>query len=512
MIPKYGFPVDTVELQGDGINSTNSNLRLNRDLFTAISEYAPESEVVADGNLIKSRYVRKLPGYEWPKYNYAKCPECLALNRTLSIHRIKKCRCGKELNGREHQYIIPQFGFQMDIKEGMKPVGLNKPERTYKGSVSYIGDENKIEFHEYNICGHQVLLGNSKMDSLAVLNESSFYICETCGYGKVYKKATDKIMQYTHVNPSGYPCASDKLVSYALGHELQTDVVLLKFLDCEVYKQDEAWTILYSMLEGLSRTMNIDRNELSGCLQWYRENDNTPGNFGFVLFDNTPGGAGYVRKLTEPTIFADMLREAFYIVSNCECGGEAADTACYSCLCNYYNQKQHDILKRKYAIEFFKQFSLSYKDEWFATRNEEIYVRHAVETVPQKIIKEAFASTKEHFQLEYGDDGQNQESETAEEIWDNLSDDCYTDTEQRLIEEIKSRNIVNIVKPVYQQTIKILETGEKIYTDLIWRSKKVMLFLDENKDSYKIAIKTGWYCYCTSETFDIDEFLERIQV
>ena len=46
--------------------------------------------------------------------------------------------------------------------------------------------------------------------------------------------------------------------------------------------------ILYSMLEGLSRTMNIDRNELSGCLQWYRENDNTPGNFGFVLFDNTP--------------------------------------------------------------------------------------------------------------------------------------------------------------------------------------------------------------------------------
>ena len=511
LIPKYGFPVDTVELQGIGINSANSMLRLNRDLFSAISEYAPESEVVADGNLIKSRYVRKLPGYEWPKYNYAECPECLTLNRTLSIHRIKKCRCGKELNGRGHQYIIPKFGFQMDT-EGMKPVGLNKPERTYKGSVSYIGDENKIEFHEYNICGHQVLLGNSKMDLLAVLNKSSFYICEVCGYGIVNEKATDRIVKYNHKNPNGYKCASDKLVSYALGHELQTDVVLLKFLDCEVYKQDEAWTILYSMLEGLSRTMNIDRNELSGCLQWYRENDNTPGNFGFVLFDNTPGGAGYVRKLIEPTIFANMLREAFYIVSNCECGGEAADTACYSCLCNYYNQKQHDILKRKYAIEFFQQFSLSYNDEWPATRNEEIYVKPVVETIPQKIIKEVFVNTKEHFLLEYGDDGQNQESETAEEIWENLFEDCYTDAEQHLIAEIKSRNIVNIVKPVYQQTIKILETGEKIYTDLIWRSKKVMLFLDENRDSYEIARKTGWYCYCTSETFDIDEFLERIQV
>ncbi len=384
LIPKYGFPVDTVELQGIGINSANSMLRLNRDLFSAISEYAPESEVVADGNLIKSRYVRKLPGYEWPKYNYAECPECLTLNRTLSICSIKKCRCGKELNGKGHQYIIPKFGFQMDT-EGMKPVGLNKPERTYKGSVSYIGDENKIEFHEYNICGHQILFGNSKMDLLAVLNKSSFYICEICGYGIIDEKGTDKIIEYKHNNPNGYKCGSDKLVSYALGHELQTDVVLLKFLDCEIYKPEEAWTILYSMLEGLSRTMNIDRNELSGCLQWYHENDNVLGNFGFVLFDNTPGGAGYVRKLIEPTVFVNMLKEAFYIVSNCECGGEEADTACYSCLCNYYNQKQHDILKRKYAIEFFQQFSLSYKDEWPATRNEEIYVNPVIELQHKKL-------------------------------------------------------------------------------------------------------------------------------
>ena len=143
----------------------------------------------------------------------------------------------------------------------------------------------------------------------------------------------------------------------------------------------------------------------------------------------------------------------------------------------------------------------------------EIYVKPVVEIISQKIIKEDVSvNTKEHFQLEYGDDGQNQESETAEEIWNNLSEDCYTDEEQHLIAEIKSRNIVNIVKPIYQQTVKILETGEKIYTDLIWRSKKVMLFLDENRDSYEIARKTDWYCYCTSEIFDIDEFLERIQV
>jgi len=517
LIPKYGFPVDTVELQGIGLNSYNSTLRLNRDLLSAISEYAPESEIVADGNLIRSRYVRKLPGYEWPKYNYAKCSNCLTLNRTLSINRIRECRqCGKVLNGRGHQYIIPKFGFQMDI-EGPKPVGMNKPERTYKGSISYIGDENKIEYHEYKVCGHSILLGNSRMDLLAVLNESPFYICETCGYGRLVEQSTGKTIKYNHKNANGYQCVSDRLVSYALGHELRTDVVLMKFIDLEVSKQDEAWTILYSMLEGLSRNMSIDRNELSGCLQWYRENENANGNFGFVLFDNTPGGAGYVRQLTDPTILASMLKEGFMVVSNCDCGGEAADTACYSCLCNYYNQKQHDIMKRKYAIDFYLQFANTYNEEWASIRNEEIYVRPVVESVENEAVNEVAATleitvVKEHFQLLFGDDGQNQKTESADEIWDNLLEDCCTTSEQQIIIAIKKQNVEHILKPFYRQSVKIIETEEKIYPDLIWKDKKIMLFLDENKDSYEIAKKTGWHCYCTAEPFDVEEFLGRIKV
>lgn len=516
LIPKYGFPVDTVELQGIGINSANSMLRLNRDLFSAISEYAPESEVVADGHLIKSRYVRKLSGYEWPKYNYAECPECLALNRTLSVNPIKSCRqCGKPLSGRNHQYIIPKFGFQMDT-EGFKPVGINKPERTYKGSISYIGDENKIEFHEYTICGHTVLIGNSKMDSLAVLNKSSFYICETCGYGKVDEKTTDRVIEYKHKNPNGYECPSKRLVSYALGHELQTDVVLLKFIDFDISKQEEAWTILYSMLEGLSRKMNVDRNELAGCLQWYRKSDTAKGNFGFVLFDNTPGGAGYVRQLTNPEILTEMLKEGFKVVKNCECGGDSADTACYSCLCNYYNQKHHDILKRKYAIDFYLQFANTPEEILTAVRNEEVYVYSNVEgDTPDEIEKlkeQELSATKEHFQLIYCNDGLNQESKTAEEIWDNLLGDCYSSEETKLITEIKNRGMSNIAKPFYQKSVKIVETGEKIFTDLLWKEKKVILFLKENENYYQQAKKIGWHCYCTVEPFDIDEFLNRIEV
>lgn len=293
-------------------------------------------------------------------------------------------------------------------------------------------------------------------------------------------------------------------------------MVLLKFIDFDISKQEEAWTILYSMLEGLSRKMNVDRNELAGCLQWYRKSDTAKGNFGFVLFDNTPGGAGYVRQLTNPEILTEMLKEGFKVVKNCECGGDSADTACYSCLCNYYNQKHHDILKRKYAIDFYLQFANTPEEILTAVRNEEVYVYSNVEgDTPDEIEKlkeQELSATKEHFQLIYCNDGLNQESKTAEEIWDNLLGDCYSSEETKLITEIKNRGMSNIAKPFYQKSVKIVETGEKIFTDLLWKEKKVILFLKENENYYQQAKKIGWHCYCTVEPFDIDEFLNRIEV
>lgn len=511
LIPKYGFPVDTVELQG-----ASSGLSLNRDLFAAISEYAPESEIVADGKLLTSRYVRKLSGYEWPKYNYVICPECYTMSKTSYVSVIKECKqCGKQLVDKMHQYIIPKFGFLLDIDKKERPVGLNKPERTYKGSISYIGDENKIEFHEYQICGHQILLGNSRMDSLAVLNESPFFICENCGYGHIDNKTSGEFISFpNHKNPNGYKCGNERLKRYALGHELQTDVALIKFLDFDINKIEEAWTILYSMLEGLSRNMNIDRNELSGCLQWYKDIGHDMGNFSFVLFDNTPGGAGYVRQLVKPQVLANMLREGFRVVSNCDCGGEQADTACYSCLCNYYNQRQHDILKRRYAIDFYQQFSASYKNEWEYYRNEEVYQELGNVDVKSKVIsniEEEIAATKEHFQLNFCDEGRNQVSDTVEEIWRNLLDDC-NDDERKLIQEIVNQHVENITRPIYGESVVIAETKEKFFVRQIWKDKQVMLFLADDKADYEIAQKTGWHCYCTAVGFDIDEFIRRIEV
>lgn len=506
ILPRYGFPIDSVELQdvSYGSSSLSSSLRLSRDLFSAISEYAPGSEVVADGHLIKSRYVKRLPSYEWPKFNYIKCPKCQTLNRGMSdIQPIKKCKqCGEELNGRHRQYIIPKFGFIMD-NESPKEVGLNKPERTYRGEISYIGDESRIEYYEYTICDKKIHLGTSRLDSLAVLNTSPFYICDTCGYGVLRNDSTVATIEQKHYPPvqTKKHCMNTRLHRYALGHEILTDVVLLKFVDFNIVDINIAWTVLYSIMEGLSKTINVERNELSGCLHWYRNDNYGCGNFCFVIFDNTPGGAGYVRRFADAEILAQSLKVGYKIVSECDCGGEDADTVCYSCLCNYYNQKQHDIMKRRYAVDFYKQIAPSYTDDWSCHKNE----------TPIEIVSEDDNEGKYH-DIIISNQGQYQEQLSFEEIWDNLLEDCETDCDFDYVNRIKALSIEqSLEKPLYGASVKIGEIDTVISVDELWPDKKVMLFLAENVDDYNIAQQTEWSCYCTSDRFDCEEFIDRIR-
>lgn len=505
LIPKYGFPVDTVELKAAGHMSSTNRLNLSRDLMTAISEYAPGSEVIADGMRIKSRYIRKLPGHDWMKYNYSRCKKCSTLNRVLFVSDLDKCKqCGEPLVGKKNMYLIPKFGFLTDT-EDPQPVGLTKPEKTYHGVVSYIGDEDAVEFHEYKVCGSRIILGNSRFDKLAVLNEAPFYVCETCGYTKLNDNPGSKTIEHSHKNSAGYRCQTKHLNNYSLGHEFKTDVAHIKFADFDIADPAKAWTILYSLLEGLSRSLNINRNEISGCIQWYSDIEHPRGNFGFVLFDNTPGGAGYVRQLTDPIILVKMLKEGYRIVDSCTCGGEEGDAACYSCLCNYYNQKQHDIIKRKYALSFFRIWAVSHTDDWDVSKNEEIYVKQPVKQ-PEMNSGEGILATK------ILNKGINLAGESYEYIWNTLLEDCE-EYERKLLEPfIEKLSISKIEKPLYREQLEIIETGETIQPVFIWPKSKVMLFIEEFSDDYEVASTIGWKCFNTMSKFSAEDLIRSIEV
>lgn len=364
VLPKYGFPVDTVELTiFDKTNRTKLGLQLQRDLAMAISEYAPDSQIVANGNLITSRYIKKIPNMSWKQFDYIKC-ECKTLNIAQHVEEdefseLNCCKqCGESFNVANRKvFLIPEFGFEADGDKIKKP-GLRKPKKTYRGEVAYVGYKNNIELHQYQIGKAVLELGMSQADEMAVLNEANFFVCESCGYTVLEKKEFKKSKWEKHNKPSGYPCYNDRtnrLKKFALGYRFKTDVLQLKFINPDLMEWEIGLSVLYGVLRGISSYLNIEENDISGCLQYFYNGVTNRPNFELVLFDKTPGGAGHVKRLNNRKVLEGVLHQSLALIEQCDCGGDEKDSSCYTCLRGYYNQKNHDILKRSYVIDFINK-------------------------------------------------------------------------------------------------------------------------------------------------------------
>ena len=359
IFPKYGFPVDTVEMTVvDRKNVLKSGLQLQRDLSMAISEYAPGSQIVANGKLITSRYIKKRPDRSWKMYRYCVCDVCQDLNNRLYVNDedaiLSICgNCGNQLSQNKGGiYLIPEFGFEAE--DTIRRPGLRKPVRTYRGEVSSIGADTTEGEEEYRVGNATVFVRTGKLEEMAVLNRSRFYICETCGYTVVDEKRFTNHMKKKHQRPGGQQCSNEILSNMALGYRFRTDILTMRFMQPEITSGEEALSILYGLLEGASRALCVERDDLSGCLKWFFNEETKQPNFGFVFYDKTPGGAGHVRRMADPEILKAVFEASLTQMLGCTCGGESMDTSCYSCLRNYYNQKYHDLLQRGYVVRFLK--------------------------------------------------------------------------------------------------------------------------------------------------------------
>ena len=358
VFPRYGFPVDTVEmaLPFNGGKRGTGDIQLQRDLAMAISEYAPGSQVVANGKLVTSKYIRKVPNLLWKMYDYKVCKNCnsLSLGVHMSGHedRLITCSCcGEPLEGPCRTFLIPEFGFIADSK--IETPGLIKPKRTYNNEIAYVG-KNDGGFSQIEFANASVQLRLSQKDEMAVINSSGFYVCESCGYAE---KGDDFIpnKRKEHKRSSGHSCSNQILKRYSLGYRFETDVLQIRFVSpcLHVSRWDYAYSVLQGLLRGMASCYGIDERDISGCLQYY--DNGSGGAYSIILYDTAAGGAGYVRRIKDAASLCEVLLHTKRIMENCTCGGESGDTSCYSCLRNYYNQRHHDELQRGYVLDFLKK-------------------------------------------------------------------------------------------------------------------------------------------------------------
>ena len=325
VIPKYGFPVDVVELDTRPVDRNSAGVALQRDLSQAVAEYAPGGKVVANKLEWESCGVKAVTGKAWPvrRYRY---------DDARNFRQWNEDDPSGPSAGRK--YLVPQFGFVTPLfKKPSAPHGRARRLYTTRPFFQGFGDDTRPATK--TILGVQVT--KASPGTLVILcegrNRKGFYLCVSCG-------AHMTEPQSEHESPSNSACRGT-LERFSLGHELATDVVRLQFSNLS--DEWDAYSVAYAVLLGAAEALYVPDTDLNVTIT----GGENPGESAIVLYDNVPGGAGLVAQLERDTTFNSVLCNAQKRVQgNCGC-----DSSCYGCLRSYRNQFAHPHLNRERALE-----------------------------------------------------------------------------------------------------------------------------------------------------------------
>jgi len=347
ILPKYGFPVDTVELRttysGEAIGA---KLELTRDLSAAIYDYAPGAEVVAGGLLWRSGGVYRLPDRELVGKHYLVCEQCQHYwEGDEDIERICPS-CDTVAASTPRQYYTPEFGFV--ATKPVKP-STTPPKRSWNGAtyVLSLAAEEVQSFSWRAANGGMLRARAGSRGRLIALSEgpngAGYLICDWCGAG--FPMTNRAIRTHTHLLRE-VECTGP-LQWRSLAHPYETDILDLSFDNIAMLASTglSHWrSLLYALLEGAAEQLELSSDDIGGTLY------NRPGGGkSIVLFDAVPGGAGSPLRIAEA--LDRVVEAAFRRVANCDCGEE---TSCYGCLRSYRNQYHHEDLSRRHALQILR--------------------------------------------------------------------------------------------------------------------------------------------------------------
>lgn len=328
VIPKYGFPVDVVELEVRSVDRKSTGIELQRDLSQAIAEYAPGSKVVANKKQWESFGVKHVEGKEWRVQYYQ-------YDDARNFKQWQEGDPTRPPNARK--YLIPEFGFITPLfTKPKEPQG--RMGRLYTSRPFFRGFDQSSSPETKDILGARVT--KAVPGTLVILcegrNRRPFYICPTCGAHSA--DPTPK-----HQSPFGSECKGT-LKKFSLGHELVTDVVRLQIP--ELKDEWDTYSVAFACVLGAAEVLDVPDSDLNVTIS----GGECPHESSIVLYDNVPGGAALVAQLEREDVFVAMLRRAQKRVEG-KCG---CDSSCYGCLRSYRNQFAHPHLNRKRALKFLK--------------------------------------------------------------------------------------------------------------------------------------------------------------
>jgi hypothetical protein len=365
VLPKYGFPVDVIELdvrKGRDLQhataESSDEVELSRDAQLGIRDYAPGSQSVAAKCLWDSMAIYIPPSKSLQQRDWFECSGCGAFWEPKNAFDSTCPVCGNgEKSKQGIPYVRPEFGFI-----GKK--STDKPGETRPSVIGFLqsffsdfqGNAPPVE--QIEVHGLTLEVRQSKQGRITVINRGrearGFMLCNECGFckpaptikefGKKNKKSTSSTKHlFMGVGPGD--CKANTMLRHvSLGHWYLTDAVEIAF-PSHLLVRENAQSVLSSLLAA-TPSLGIGQREMNGSVRPI-----TGGN-SLILFDTVPGGAGYATLAASK--LEELFTEAVDVARRCpDCG---LDSSCYGCLRTYQNQRHHESLERRLALDVFAKF------------------------------------------------------------------------------------------------------------------------------------------------------------
>ena len=369
-LPRYGFPGKVVTVHDD------EERQIVQVASVGITEYALGNIVYVAGKKLQINRIHFRGGSkENPLNNAVPYKYCLTCNYTTEQPTAQECPyC--------HQFLVSRQQVEYEMAHGWGNETISQEDEyrdfqaysmdTYltalpetneiKKSSAPKPDEKKVGPFTviYSRLRDITLFNRAKYDSKTG-DLVPFTVCLECGAWIRPRTLDVEEAERIGFRASGtdhlYSCSvrsdidSPYVQTIDLKVQLQGDVVEIKLPQEAVERKDfEQWitTLQEAFKLGLQLELFIKPGEIQSYVATYLKDGRECKTL--VLYDTMPGGTGYLKRFYDylPQIAARVLDHL---------KNDACETACYSCLKEFWNQRFHGLLDKRRIYEVLEEMA-----------------------------------------------------------------------------------------------------------------------------------------------------------
>jgi predicted nucleic acid-binding Zn-ribbon protein len=374
-LPTYSFPVNSVQLEvltGDRADRNErpweKDIQLLRDARLGISEYAPGSQVIANGRVWESYGIGEYPRHFMPTRHYRECPNCRHVQTENAREDFNAgCPvCGHPvLPNQIRAYIEPKSFVTSSSEPNGRDPGLTRlrPPPAQEARLLSAAPDPAFATMPTNVPNTAWAWQDARDGRMFVVNKGrgfGFLRC-LCGFTAVLRDPgphMGQIQNGGHRSPYNLPCTMNSWHHEDLAHEFHTDVLQIRVdqpiplpanlrpEEVDGWRESFARTLVEAVRLGAVQLLGIDQREFCGTVRTRL--------FGYpelVLYDSVAGGAGYCQMLHTRHSMRELLERALNIL---HCRGNCSHS-CRTCLQGYDNQLHWEKLNRKPVLTWLER-------------------------------------------------------------------------------------------------------------------------------------------------------------